>query len=641
MRQVKKWLDNYAGRLFIILLAVVLLCYACLWAIESGFGRTKYDRHTWNLTELTQIIEENNIAYGKEVDISFDASPIANITIMTMRPANASEENPVPLIVACHGSNNTLVNFIRSGAEMARRGYGVLLFDGQGHGESSLSLAEPTHNTAGYEAALEYGMSLPWVDEHNVGITGHSWGARQVNATVNHINSNTDNHIKAALYCGSGQGLGIDPQASDIFLGAIAPKYDEFLNDMLGSESYDFSTQRNARVQADWIWPDFSEDEVDSQWLASRGGQAPLDFGDDAYVETNTWYTTDGPVTFGSSDTEIAPGSVVFFSPNCTHGASIYNSESISYFIQYWQETLGLPNGVAAITPSNQITYFSQYIGLVGFIALFLMLFPLAVLLLKVDFFKVLRKENGMQELALASFKSVGGQIQFWATNIITLIFSLGSFYWLCYGDTGGSPYFPGNEIWPATYSNHFLLWMMAQGIFAILFYCLINGIQEWRAKKAGQEPAGILTVLLKGSSLNDVFRSVLYAGILMTAFWGLIRIGYDVFGTVFNFSSFLGEQIPTYVYPFPFIRLLILPRYLPFFAIAWIPMTFGLVSSRYRDIPEWVQSLISGFFNILPLVIINIYYGQQYFLAGRPFGIFYYPHVLHSGSVKIYSTQI
>jgi len=213
-------------------------------------------------------------------------------------------------------------------SELTRRGYGVILFDGSGHGETTISVSAETHNTAGYEAVVEYGMSLPWVDESNVGITGHSWGSRQVNAVTNYVNNNTTNHIKAALYCGSGQGLGMDPQESEIYLGALAAVYDEHLNNMEGNGSYDLRTQRNARIQVDYLWPDFSADEVDPEWLAGRGGSAPLEFGEDALVEIGVWYTDEGPVEFDpTAELNVAPGSLIFFHPNTSHEGTVYNKE--------------------------------------------------------------------------------------------------------------------------------------------------------------------------------------------------------------------------------------------------------------------------------------------------------------------------
>lgn len=609
MKRIKFWLDNYSKRLFLILLAVALLCYACMWLIESNFASVQYDKQNFSLTELSEVIKENNSAYGKDIEISFTPTTTTNITIMTMKPSNASEETPVPLIVACHGSNDTMQSYLMACAELTRRGYGVVLFDGQGHGESTISLGENTHNTGGFEAALEYGMSLPWVDETNVGITGHSWGSRQVNAVTNYVNSNTRNHIKAALYVGSGQGLGMDPQESEIYLGALAGIYDEHLNNMDGNGSYDLSSQRNARVQADWIWPDFSEDEVDPEWLAGRGGSAPLDFGDDATLEIGSWYTKDGVVPFDPMQLNVEPGSVIFFNPSTTHEGTVYNEESITYFVQFFQSTLGTPAGVNYIPANEQVSQFSKYFSFIGFCALFLMLFPLFNLVIKMDFFKKLCKtDDSTPDGALPSFRSVKGQTQFWLTSIITVGFALFSFFVICEGDTGGSPYFPGNARWPATYVNHYLLWMMAQGIFNMLFYCLINGVQEWRAKKKGEEAAGMLTVIFRGSTLMDVFRSILFAGILMFAFWGVVRIGWDFFHTTIRYSLVPNWYLPVQIRPFPYSRLLLLPRYLPFFAIAWIPMTVGIAGSRYRDIPEWIQSIISGVLNALPLIIFLVY---------------------------------
>lgn len=491
----------------------------------------------------------------------------------------------------------------------------MLLFDGQGHGESTISLGDYTHGTAGYEAALEYGMSLPWVDETNVGITGHSWGARQVNSLTNHINANTSNHIKAVLYCGTGRGLDMDPQASQVYTGYIAAIFDEHLNNMAGNESYDLQTQRNARIQVDHLWPEFSADVVDPEWLAQRGGSAPRSFGEDAFVEFNVWYTSNGPVPFETTSLDVQPGSLIFFNPGTTHEGTVYNEESIGYFIQFWQATLGTPAGVDFMDSTHQITQVSKYFSFIALWTLFLMMFPLVNMVLNMDFFKKLQKSPTLT-FGGPAFRSGAGQAQFWITNLIIAGFSLVSFFVLCRGSTDGAMYFPGNEKWPVTDANHFLLWTMAQGIFNILLYCLLNGIQEWQDKKAGREPAGMLRVLLSGSTLMDVFRSVLFAGILLFAFWTVVRIGWEGFHSAIRFSLSPSWFMPVVLRPYPDARLLLLPRYLPFFVIAWLPTTLGLAGTNYRDLPEWVQSLITGVVNILPIIAIVAYEYIGFFTA-------------------------
>lgn len=610
MKNIARWLDHYSKRLCCILLAVCLVCFACMGLVESNFGKVSRHKDSYSLAELAEQIQENNTTYGKDVEVSFTPAANTRITIMTMKPSNASDTTPVPTVIACHGSNDTMSSYLISCTEIARRGYGVVLFDGEGHGESTLTLGPNTHNSAGFEAVVEYAMSLGWVDENNIGITGHSWGSRQVNAVVNWMNTNTSNHIKAALYCGSGRGLDMDPQESKIYLGAIAGVYDEHLNNMTGNSSYDFSSQRNARVQCDWVWPEFSTDEVDPSWLAGRGGSAPIDFGSDAEVQMEVWYTSHGIEPYDpASELNVDPGSLVFFNPNVTHEGTVYSPEGVACIISFFQATLGTPNGVKFLPGSNQITQISKYFSFIALISLFLMFFPLFNVLMNTEFFKKLKKgvcdDN---DPALPSWHTAKGQIQYWGINLLTLAISLSLFFLICKGDTGDSMYFPASTQYPVTDVNKFLLWMMAVGICNTLLYCVINGVQEWHARRTGKEACGMLTSVLKGSTFMDVFRSVMFAGIMMTAFWGMLRIGMDVFHTTIRFSLLPNWYLPVPMRPYPYARLFLLPRYLPFFIIAWLPTTIGIAGNRYRGISESVQSVINGIFNILPMVIFIVY---------------------------------
>ena len=106
MKMVKDWLDNHSKRLFVILLAITLLCYAAMGVVESNFLSVKYELKNYSLADLAEMIEENNASAGKNIEISFTATDAAKMDVLVMKPKNASAEHPVPLILACHGSND-------------------------------------------------------------------------------------------------------------------------------------------------------------------------------------------------------------------------------------------------------------------------------------------------------------------------------------------------------------------------------------------------------------------------------------------------------------------------------------------------------------------------------------------------------
>ena len=61
------------------------------------------------------------------------------LTGLLLIPPNATADNPVPLIITCHGSYNTKEMQDQNFVEWSRRGYAVIAMDAYDHGTSSLA----------------------------------------------------------------------------------------------------------------------------------------------------------------------------------------------------------------------------------------------------------------------------------------------------------------------------------------------------------------------------------------------------------------------------------------------------------------------------------------------------------------------
>ena len=97
------------------------------------------------------------------------------------RPKTATVENPAPAVINMHGYQNDKSVQDPFSIELARRGFVVIAPDALGHGDSGGGLnlggwfADPTY-VMGNETALEYLITLPFVQPDKIGAMGHSMG---------------------------------------------------------------------------------------------------------------------------------------------------------------------------------------------------------------------------------------------------------------------------------------------------------------------------------------------------------------------------------------------------------------------------------------------------------------------------------
>jgi dienelactone hydrolase len=141
---------------FLICVAIMVGAVVVASLVQRDFGRI----------EVTNVIYEN---YNR----------IA-VRAKLLRPAEATEKNPMPGVVHIHGYQNNRETGDAYCIELARRGFVVLNIDAVGRGNSGLpnDPKDPTFDkTYGGLTSLKVLRSLPFVDPESVGMLGHSLGA--------------------------------------------------------------------------------------------------------------------------------------------------------------------------------------------------------------------------------------------------------------------------------------------------------------------------------------------------------------------------------------------------------------------------------------------------------------------------------
>ena len=100
-------------------------------------------------------------------------------------PESATADNPAPGVVASHGWFNNREMQDLNYVELARRGFVVMSIDMYGHGDSDwLVPGEEAVAGTGMYDAVKLMHDLPYVDAEEIGVTGHSNGARAANFSV-------------------------------------------------------------------------------------------------------------------------------------------------------------------------------------------------------------------------------------------------------------------------------------------------------------------------------------------------------------------------------------------------------------------------------------------------------------------------
>jgi dienelactone hydrolase len=152
-------------------IVAIVVCILAARAVETDFGRVQ--------VSLVQISSPAGVELTGKLYV----------------PITASETNKLPAVLGLHGFQNDKETQDAFAIELARRGFVVLALDQYGHGSSggrmALSAQDPT---MGGDAGYDFLKVLPYVDQANIGVMGHSMGAEnaialaEANADVRAVN---------------------------------------------------------------------------------------------------------------------------------------------------------------------------------------------------------------------------------------------------------------------------------------------------------------------------------------------------------------------------------------------------------------------------------------------------------------------
>lgn len=305
-------MKNLDKRVLVILLSLVLFV--------SGFS----------------IASASETAGGKvDVDrIDFITDEGYKMSAKLYVPQNATTETPAPGILALPGGNAALENLSNVAIELSRRGYVVMAVDPLTIGRSEIV----NRPDVGSRAAMDYLMSLNFVDSNRIGATGHSAGSGRAKwaVTTDPDQSVIRDGVKGVFYLAAGT-FNLEGVDMGIFIGNFDNTYGQGKlspRDILTSDSFTEQLGVNPIVSGQWY--------------------------------------------------DMADGSKrVFYTGTSGHPTALVLPEPILDMVDFFEHTLG-----PAPMPAKGTAYAGKEIGTsIGIIAVLIMMFPVISILVDTKFF--------------------------------------------------------------------------------------------------------------------------------------------------------------------------------------------------------------------------------------------------------------
>ncbi|MBR3257729.1 MAG: alpha/beta fold hydrolase, partial [Eggerthellaceae bacterium] len=438
-------------------------------------------------------------------------------------PKTATADNPAPAIVTSHGYLNNKEMQDLNYVELARRGFVVFAMDAYSHGHSSVSVAgkgsDISRATGGMVDAVEYLWGLDFVDKTRIGVTGHSMGGGYADKTAQYYSKLAaagagENKIAAALIVGNVPSGLQEFAPYDCELGIIAGRFDEFF----------IVTVKGSMIQI--------LDNPVAQGLFS--------------LQTGTAVTT--TIVEGQRYANAATGhGIRMWAPWQTHPWNHFSQIACAHAIEFFDSALGAP---VSIAPTNQIWWIKELFNCIALLGFFLLLVPLAELLMGTRFFAELKAEK---EPALLERGSRG---KYLGTSLANTILA-------------------GILIIP----------MIAVGF-------LFLRIGGFRPVKQAKE-AGIAIGWRKFG------KSLVLALIVVCVAFGMVFITDWLFKTDFRIWTFA-------VRVFSPEKVWVAVKYLPFFLVFYAINSIAVSRNRFQGWSEGKQIAISCLWNVLGILLFE-----------------------------------
>ena len=566
----------------------------------------KPDRLGWLVLALVLVILIASYCASR-VQNSSGAVSVQTITLPTqngqwisaelLKPRSATSDNPAPVVIVVPGFQRSKETLLNIGIELSRRGIVVITLDPYAQGDSSSSIHRQSATTEGYGlfAIVEYLHDtniLNYIDKSRVAATGHSAGGNAAIRGANYFGrqarkSNQPSKLQSIYVSGYvltlKKGLLSNIRSN---IGVSYALYDE------GAFRNEFAKQPPVGEPM-WAAADMRFAPESLRVIASGVGAsaAPTE------VELGRYYGSVADRTLR-----------VVHNERTIHPVQPYSHEATANQLDYFEHVFGMDwSRDSGISSKDQVWQSKELLTLVSLICAFVMLVPLARLLLKLPIFHSL-----VQPMPEALPRPRGrGRAIFWFVFLLSGLISCFTFVPLC--ELSQKVFVAASNreqtwLFPQRMNNAVMLWAVLNGVIGFALFLLTVDTTTQNRSLRLRQVWGLYI------SFRDLLKTFTLAVMLFAAFFSLLGVVHWLFHVDYRFV-FLGVRA------FRSELLLLLPIYAPLFFVFFFSNSLRVNSSmRFEGSSELLSMLLAGVANTFGLALILTIQYWVFFETGTVF---------------------
>ncbi len=544
------------------------------------------------------------------------------------RPKTATAKNKVRLVIATAGTYASKEQMDIPGIELSRRGIAVITFDPYMHGLSSGGTepySEFAWTDAGMIALVEFASeNLDFVDTSRIGVTGHSLGGRIISNTLAHYGVKYEKALEAARDENSDGGPEITAseqafaEAENKVMAAFASgvqtseiafgiKDDTFAVHGIKGAPEDKEMPKRAYASVA-VYNGFN-DEFGRGNYQIDGKAYDLSVHPDMISLVNSVLeekveTIQLETYYGSAENNTLR---IVYNPPEIHAYERFSVTEAARISEFFTAAFRMENPIPS---GNQYWLMKECFNFLGFIGMFLMVVPLASLLMRLPFFKELKTPVPEKLPALQTPKS---KLIFWGTWSLSAVLSWRFFLPAISISTALFPVQAGQNVltwlFPQKMTNFVWVWAMFNAIVGLGLFGLTyklagskNGVtpKQWgmSIEKKALGKTLILTLLVAGCFFSIVFAAN-YFFVVDFRIWVLAIKVFKPIHIIYALSY--GSM---------------------FFPYYFMVSVSTNSSRRVEGQKEWINLLICGVGNILGLALMQtVMYTNVYATGINPYG--------------------
>lgn len=529
------------------------------------------------------------------------------LRVLIHRPDTATAENPAPCVITSHGYHATLETQDITSIELARRGFVVFNMDTYSAGSSSGTVIDYADSRSYYGLGMLQLVdfvhdNIDYIDPERIGITGHSTGGRNVAFTLDAYGRNEH----GLEYVGQpADASSYENKVSSALILAFFPdKY--LLNNMPSGVNVGINFARydeGATVQVTKVdgyqWPDMTV-SPEAKFFINTTTPGAFTLQADAGINPETGkndvalsgWDNNEKVEIGKYYGNIDDGTLrVVYNPDTSHQWQFFSKKNATITNQFFMDTLGAPNPINA---ENQVWFAKEVMNAIGLVGFFLMLIPLASLLMKTPFFASLEQPAGPAKPAPKTSRAKA----VFLVSILLLTVLPGLTVMPVFSDLAYGKIFSNGvtnnstDFFPQPGPNAIIVWAVVNALLAILIFALGYYID---GKKSGDNPAK-WGLKIPG---KDLGKSALLAFLVMCISYAMVLIADRFFKTDFRFWSFAVRAADGNI-------LELWWHYVPFMIVFWLATSFMVnISARIQTKKEWHNTAMCVGVNTLGLIVL------------------------------------